>query len=98
MIDLLLLMLINALAIIGIYLSFGEGMIFRGLGLWIEKKIHYDLTKPLFNCPTCMASIHSILPYWCSYDFNAHNVVIYVFYVAGLSALSTFIANNSIKE
>ena len=98
MIDLLLLMLINALAIIGIYLSFGEGMIFRGLGLWIEKKIHYDLTKPLFNCPTCMASIHSIIPYLYFHDMTTDNLLMYIIYVPALSTVATWMAKMIEKE
>ena len=98
MIDILLLMLVNALAIIGIYLSFGEGMIFRGLGLWIEKKIHYDLTKPLFNCPTCMASIHSVIPFWMTYEVSEATILLYIIYIPALSALSTWLSNKIIDQ
>ena len=98
MIDILLLMLVNALAIIGIYLSFGEGMIFRRLGLWVEKNIHYDLTKPLFNCPTCMASIHSVIPFWMSYEISEATILLYIIYIPALSALSTWLSNKIIEE
>lgn len=98
MIDILLLMVINALAIIGIYLSFGEGMIFRRLGLWIEKKVHYDLTKPLFNCPTCMASIHSIIPFWMTYEPCYQSAILYIIYIPALSSLSTWLSKQIIEE
>lgn len=89
MIDLILLLLFNACAIIGIHLAFGEDMIFERLGHWIESKIPYDLTKPLFNCPTCMASVHSILPYWLTHDFNTESLLWYLIYVPALAYVAT---------
>lgn len=98
MIDILLLLILNALAIIGIYLSFGEGMIFRSIGLWIEKKVHDDLTKPLFNCPTCMASIHSVIPFWMTYEPCFQSALLYIIYIPALSALATWLSNKIIEE
>ena len=98
MIDILLLMIVNALAIIGIYLAFGEGMIFRRVGLWVEKNIHYDLTKPLFNCPTCMASIHSVIPFWMTYEISEDTILLYIIYIPALSALSTWLSKQIIEE
>lgn len=98
MMDILILLLINALAIIGIYLSFGQDMIFRKLGLWIEARINYNLTKSLFNCPTCMASIHSIIPFWYNNEVNMDSLITYIIYVPALAALSTWLANKIIEE
>jgi hypothetical protein len=98
MIDLILLMLINSLAIVGIYLSFGKEMIFFRLGLWVEKNIHYDLTKPLFNCPTCMASVHSVIPFWMTYELSYQTVLLYIIYVPALSAISTLVAKQLGEE
>lgn len=98
MIDLITLLLINALAIVGIYLSFGREMIFEGLGRWIEKHIPYKFTKPLFNCPTCMASVHSIFPYWLGCELDLHNFLSYLIYVPALAGLSTWLSNQIVKE
>lgn len=98
MIDILLLMLLNALAIVGICLAFGNGMIFDRIGRWIESKVHYNLTMPLFNCPTCMASIHSVLPFWMTYEFGLNTLLLYIVYVPALSALSTWAYNQTVKE
>jgi len=93
MIDILLLMLFNALYIVGFYLACGNDMIFDRPARWIEMRIPYDLTKPLFNCPTCMASIHSIVPFWISYDVSIETVITYLIYVGGLATVSTLIVN-----
>lgn len=98
MIDLLLLMVLNALVIVGFYLSTGNDMIFEKPARWIETKISYTLTKPLFNCPTCMASVHSILPFWLCHDFSYANMVTYLFYIPALSAVSTFFSNKITEE
>lgn len=98
MMDILILLLINALAIVGIYLSFGQGMVFRSLGLWIEKRVSYNLTMPFFNCPTCMASVHSIIPFWYNNELNMDSLITYIIYVPALAALSTWMANKIVEE
>lgn len=93
MIDILLLMLFNALYIVGFYMACGNDMIFDRPARWIEMRIPYDLTKPLFNCPTCMATVHSILPFWLSYEISIETVLTYIIYVFALSTVSTLIVN-----
>ena len=93
MIDILLLMLFNALYIVGFYLACGNDMVFDRPARWIEKHIKYWMTMPIFNCPTCMASLHSIVPYWMSYEVCQDSVLIYVIYVFALSTVATLIAN-----
>lgn len=34
-----------------------EGMFAYKIGQWIKERISDNLAKPLFSCPTCMASI-----------------------------------------
>ena len=97
MIDLLLLMLFNAFLINGIYLSTGQDMVFERPARWIEGKVKYWVTKPLFNCPTCMASVHSILPYWYLHEFSQDSMVMYILYVPSLAFLSTYL-NRLIEE
>lgn len=98
MIELLLLMLFNSLYIVGVYLATGQDMVFERPARWIESKIPYWITKPLFNCPTCMASVHSILPFWMTYEVSKDTVMCYVLYVFALAATSTFMANKITGE
>lgn len=86
------LLIINALYIVGLHLATGDEMIFSKPALWIETKVPYWVTKPLFNCPTCMASVHSIVPYWYMTEFSIDNAIIYVVYVFALAGLSTILA------
>ena len=67
-IELLLFALGLSLWINALHLAFGEGMILEKLYKWLDKNIKY-LRKPIFLCPTCMSSIHSlplllIFPLW----------------------------------
>lgn len=98
MIDFLVLMLINAFAIVGIYLSCGDDMIFDKPARWFEMRIPYYWTKPLFNCPTCMASVHSVLPFWFINEWSWVSVGLYLIYVPALAGLSTYLSNLIIEE
>lgn len=97
MIDLLLLMIFNAFLINGVYLSTGDQMLLERPARWIESKVQYWITKPLFNCPTCMASVHSILPFWMSYELNGMTALTYLLYIPALAFLSTYL-NRLIEE
>lgn len=94
MIDYGMILLINALYIVGVYLAFGNDMILEPVGNWLEERIPYNLTKPLFNCPTCMASLHSWV-YWMFNDFTELSVVFYIIYIPALATVSTLIANKT---
>ena len=98
MIDFILLLFINALAIVGIFLAFGKEMIFESVGIWVEKRVNYSLTYPFYNCPTCMASIHSIIPYWYFHDMTTDNLLMYIIYVPALSTVATWMAKMIEKE
>lgn len=89
------LLLFNALYIVGFHLATGEEMILNKPALWIEQKIPYWMTKPLFNCPTCMASVHSIIPYWYGQSFTMEAVIVYIGYVCALAGLSTILARQT---
>ena len=89
------LIILNALYIVGFHLATGEDMILNKPALWIEQRIPYWLTKPLFNCPTCMASVHSIVPYFYINDLTTQNLLIYPFYVCALAGLSTILARQT---
>jgi hypothetical protein len=87
---LLLIALFNALHIIGLHLSTGEGMI----NYWVHQataKLPNWLTKPLFDCPTCMASIHSTYFYWYFADLTWVALLAYPFYITAVAGISTLI-------
>lgn len=91
MIDFTLLLLINALAIIGIYLATGEDMILSRPAMWLEYRLPEFWLKPVFGCPTCMASLHSILPFWLTHDLTWQNGLWYLIYIPALATLATII-------
>ena len=88
--ELITLLILNSLFIVGLHISTEEG----NINNWVDA-LGYNLPEwvrnPLYACPTCMASVHSLYVYWYNYDLNLHNVLVYVIYVFGLSALNTFI-------
>jgi len=88
--ELILLLIFNSLFIIGFHLSTQEGEV----NAWVDNLCHNlpeYIKKPLYDCPTCMASVHSTYIYWYNYELNLHNALVYIIYVFGLSALNTLI-------
>jgi hypothetical protein len=87
MIELLAIVFANALLISGLHLASYEGMILGflpnlGLPSWLE--------KPLFDCPTCMASVHGTYPYLIAssiINLPLWGLVIYIPVLAGMSTL-----------
>jgi len=49
---------LGILVIIGIWNAFGPGMIFGKAGDFLDSILPKYATKPLFECPPCMASVH----------------------------------------
>lgn len=88
--ELILLLVLNSLFIVGFHQTTREGEINN----WVDAllwKLPEWIKKPLYDCPTCMASVHSTYVYWYNYNLSTHNVLVYVIYVFALSALSTVI-------
>lgn len=85
----LMLLLINAFAIVGFHLASQPGMI-----LSFMQKIKGKIAMPLYDCPTCMASIHSS---YCFIPFalivNPLLLLAYPVYILSLAGLSTLIYN-----
>jgi hypothetical protein len=50
-----------ALWIWGIAALFDEGMLLETLGDMMQKELGHWICKPLFSCPICMSSFHSLL-------------------------------------
>lgn len=56
----------------------------------IEQAIGLKWTKPLFNCPACMASVHGILLGLLFFEYGLHDeLVVYCFTLCGLNYLIT---------
>lgn len=51
---------IHAFAIIGIYGLLSDGMLFGWLGDFIRYHLGEFWSKPICNCPPCMASVYGI--------------------------------------
>lgn len=87
MIDLLIILLLNAFLIAGIHLATYDEMIlvwlhYIGLPSWLE--------KPLFDCPTCMASVHGTYVYLLALSYinlPLWGLVLYIPVLAGISTL-----------
>lgn len=90
MTDLVLLLFLNSLSIVGFHLTTQDGEINSWVSNLLDNAPEW-VKKPLYACPTCCASVHSIYIYWYNYDWNTHNVLVYIIYVFGLSALNTLI-------
>jgi hypothetical protein len=89
-----LILIVNSFAIVGIHKITREGMIFG----WVQDiQLPEMIQKPLFDCPTCMASIHSIVPFWfttylitgVTEEIVVVSVVAYIYYALALVCVST---------
>jgi len=74
--------------------EYDEGLGFSRNGT--IKKPHWNtlpdwLKKPLYDCPTCMASVHSTYFYWYFVPFSGTTLLEYPFYIVCLSGLATYI-------
>jgi hypothetical protein len=86
----LVIALVNAFIINGIHLSTYEGMI----NAWIPRLLKNTpewVQKPLYDCPTCMASVHSTYIFWAAYPFTLESLILYPFYILALAAMATVI-------
>lgn len=82
----------NAFAITGFKLATEEGNILYFLREWGEKHLSVFWQKPLYECPTCMASFHSVyfvLP--CIIFLDWRIIFLWPVYILCLAGVSTFI-------
>jgi hypothetical protein len=96
MIDLILLLIVNCLSIIGIYTSTREGMLLDFIPKYIKV-----LKKPLYDCPPCMASIHStyvFVPFVLSYGVSLWWYPVYVLALCGLNKIVITLIENQYIE
>lgn len=92
MIDLIVLLIVNSLYCVGLWLATGEDMILERPAMWLSERVPEFWLKPVFGCPTCMASLHSILPFWLYSPFTVESVLLYIIYVPALATLNSLIA------
>lgn len=74
--------------IIGCFWCFGFWKLWDDLLLPLRVKAEVAIgmkwTKPLFNCPPCMASVHGLFLGYMFYGFH-HVVILYCFALCGLN-------------
>lgn len=97
-IDIFLLLFANCLYIYGIYTVTDyklddkgqpcEKMALWKLSYWSEKYLGAWWSKPLFLCPTCMASVHGAYFY---FIFSEKNILLFPFYIVILAAINYFV-------
>jgi len=96
--------ILTSLLCLGVYKAFDEGMVFGGVAKWIrgpitsnilsnkERKLWMYFTKPLFDCPPCMASFWGLFAFHAFYGLFDWSVIPFIFCVSGLNWLLSSIA------
>ena len=56
--------LLTVFWIYGVNCVFAEGFIFERVGDWIADRVPQWVTKPLFDCPACMSSVHGTISFF----------------------------------
>lgn len=65
------------------------------LRYWAIQNFGEFWSKPLFTCPTCMASVHSTYVYWAYQPLTTDSILLYPLYILFLAGVTTFINNHS---
>jgi len=98
------LMTLNGLSIVGLFLSMQEGMLLGFIRKYGDRVLSEKWRMPFYDCPTCMASVHSTYFYWgaylllTSFDYNINiwvALLVYPAYITALAAMATIIYNNT---
>lgn len=87
-----LLLLFNAFAITGFAYATLPEMVLEKLRTWGEKHLPWYLQKPLYDCPGCMASLHSTyfyIPFAILVDYRL--LLCYPVYILTLSGMSMLV-------
>lgn len=88
MVDFLLLLILTSLWCFGVKTLFSEGFLLERVGDWAWGKSEF-LSKPLFQCPPCMASVHGGLAYIFFYDGPYGMSIFFLICLCGLNYLIT---------
>lgn len=93
MTDFLLLVLLASLVCFGIWNAFAPGMIFGKIADIWERRFPEWVSKPLFTCPPCMASLHGT---WVWYLADG-GWMWWIPFVLALSGFNRIVAANLLK-
>lgn len=66
-------------------------MVLYRFRLWSLQSLGEYWSKPLFTCPPCMASVHSLYVYWLVMPFTTGCLLFYPLYILFLSGLVALI-------
>lgn len=70
-------------------------MILWKVKYYSEKCFGQFLSKPIYSCPTCMASLHGVIPFLITENavngLSVNSILHWAFYTLVLSGLATFI-------
>lgn len=83
--------ILNALYIFGLKAAMGDGMILGFIPKKLDKLPEW-LKMPLFDCPICMASVHSYIGFMYM-GVSIETLLIMPFYIVMLAGLNWFIMN-----
>ena len=62
-----------------------------------DRFLPYALTKPLYNCTLCMASVHSVYVYWVYFGLDPSRMAFYPAYMLAVAGL-TFLLHHLIPD
>lgn len=91
MIDFILLLVLTSTWCFGFRALFQPDMILEKVGDWMWDKSEF-VSKPLFQCPPCMASIHGSIAFILFNDFFILQWIAFCICLCGLNYLITKIA------
>jgi len=91
MTNLILMLLLGAAWIWGVKCLFTEMFILGPVANRLRSKLPGFITKPLFDCPPCMSSIHGTLVYW---YMGGDSIPGWIFYCVALCGVNYMLKLN----
>jgi hypothetical protein len=82
-----LVLVLNSLACLGVHCLTREGMLLEKVGNYIRHYVGDYWSKPLFDCPPCMASVWGLMG-WLYFVTDLH-LIPYLLILCGLNALTS---------
>lgn len=88
MIDILILLIVNAIFCNGIHLIFSQGHVFSSVKDKLEPHLPSWINKPLWSCVMCMASIWGVAFLIISANYHSFRIFEVLFYLPSLAFLN----------
>jgi hypothetical protein len=82
-----LVLVLNSLGCLGVHCLTREGMLFEQAANFIRHYVGEFWSKPLFDCPPCMASVWGLIG-WLYFVTDLH-LIPYLLILCGLNALTS---------